>query len=98
MVLSNGNTQFALEICRELKTNYSIPTVALQITSYFFHKKCYVNHDRFMIILGAIILSNKLKHISFRIKDIAYAFYKVINYHNNSNEPYNEKKLAQIRN
>jgi hypothetical protein len=42
--MANGNTQFAIDIARELKISYSIPTIALQIAARFFHIRCYINY------------------------------------------------------
>jgi len=97
-MLANGNSQFALDIARELKISYSIPTIALQISARFFHLRCYINYDRFIIVLACIILAHKLKYMEFRIKDIVFGFYKVINYRTANNEPFDEKKLHHIKN
>ncbi len=76
--MSNGNTQFAIDISREMKMSYSIPTIALQIVNRFFHIRCYINYDRFMIILAALVLACMLKYMDFKIKDIVYSFYRVM--------------------
>lgn len=96
-MLANSNVQFALDISRELKISYSIPTIALQIIARFFHLRCYINYDRFMILLAAMILGFKLKYMEFRIKDLVFGFYKVMNYRTGSNEPFDEKKLQRIK-
>lgn len=50
-----------------------------------------------MIMLAAMILGFKLKYMEFRVKDIVFGFYKVMNYRTGSNEPFDEKKLQRIK-
>jgi hypothetical protein len=90
MAMANSNVQFAIDIARDLKISYSIPTIALQIAARFFHLRCYVNYDRFMVILGCIILAFKLKYMDFRLKEIVFSFYKIMSFRCQVSEPINE--------
>jgi hypothetical protein len=89
MVMANSNVQFAIEMARDLKISYSIPTIALQIAARFFHLRCYVNYDRFMVILGCMILAFKLKYMDFRLNEIVFSFYTVMSFRCQVNEPIN---------
>lgn len=98
MSMANGNVQFAIDIARHMKISYSIPTIALQIASRFFHLRCYIHYDRFMIILASMVLAFKLKYMEFRISDMVYSFYSVMSFRCQTNEPYDENKQKRIKN
>lgn len=85
MSMANGNAQFAIDLARHMKISYSIPTIALQIASRFFHVKCYINYDRFMVILASIVLAFKLKYMEFRVSDLVYSFYTVMSFRCHTN-------------
>lgn len=96
-MLANGNTQFMIELAKELKFSYTLPTIALQMAAKFFHIRCYINYDRFIILTACLLLAAKLKDMDLRVKNICYAFYTTINNRSQSHEPYDEEKLRKIR-
>lgn len=97
--LSNGNAQFIIDFVRvlQLPTGYSVPCLAMHLANYFFHRKSYVNYDRFVMLAGAVLLASKLKDLNSRIRDFCSSFYNVISKVNCSNEPYNEAKMQLIK-
>lgn len=95
--LANGNTQFVINLSRELELGYSVPALALHISHLFFAKMCYINYDRFLVLAASILIALKVKDISIPIKKLCNAFYKVISSLNKSIDPYNEKKFELVR-
>jgi hypothetical protein len=76
--LASENAQFIIELARDLKTSYSIPTLALHIATVFFHKKSYIHFDRFIILTASYLLASKVKSMDYRLKNLCNAFYNVI--------------------
>lgn len=97
--LTNGNAQFIIEFSRvlQLQTGYSVPCLAMHLASAFFHRKSYVNYDRFVMLAGALLLASKLKDLNSRIRDFCSSFYQVVSKINRSSEPYNEAKMQVIK-
>ena len=88
-ILANGNTQFIIDLCRELEMGYSVPTLALHISHVFFNKMCYINYDRFLVLSASVLIALKVKDINILIKKLCNAFYSVIIRLNKSIDPYN---------
>lgn len=91
------NVAFIIELTREMKISYTIPSLALQISINFFHKKCYVHYDRFIILTACLLLASKLKNIECRVKFLCNGFYNVISRATNNIEPFNEEKMKKIK-
>lgn len=88
--LACENVQFMIELSRDLKTSYSIPTLALHICSIFFHKKSYLHFDRFLILTAGYLLASKIKNMDCRVKNLCNALYNIITRKTMSVEPFNE--------
>ncbi len=78
--MANGNTQFIIRLAnaKELKLSYSMPTIALQIAAKFFHLKCYIHYDRFLILAACLLLATKIKDMEMKIKNLCFAFHSVM--------------------
>ena len=87
--LTNGNAQFVLELARTLSMGYSVPCLAMHMSTIFFNKKSYINFDRFVILAGALLLASKLKDVNTRIRDFGSSFYTVISKVKGGIEPFN---------
>jgi hypothetical protein len=88
--LASQNAQFMMDIAREMKFGYSVPTLALHISTLFFHKKSYIHYDRLLILSASFLLASKLKNIDCRLKALCNSFYNIINFRTNGTEPFNE--------
>ena len=95
--LACQNAQFVIEISRDLKTSYSIPTLALHISTTFFHKKSYLNYDRFLILTASYLLASKIKNMDCRVKNLCNAMNNVITRKNINPEPYNEERMKRLK-
>jgi hypothetical protein len=78
-MLTNGNAQFVIDIALEMKLGHSITALALQIAIFFFQKRCYVHHDRFIILAASLLLATKLKDVDSRLRLLCNVFHKIIN-------------------
>ena len=79
--MANGNTQFIIDLTnsKELKfTTYTLPTAALHIAAKFFHIKCYINYDRFLVLAACFFLAAKLKDMEVKLKNLCFAFHSVM--------------------
>ena len=77
-MLTNGNAQFVIDIALEMKIGHSITALALQIGIIFFQKKCYVHHDRFIVLAASLLLATKLKDVDSRLRLLCNVFHKII--------------------
>jgi hypothetical protein len=96
-MLACENTQFMIDLARELKFSYTIPSLALHISTLFFHKKSYMHFDRLLILTASLLLSSKLKNIDCRLKSLCNSFYNVVTHKTNSIEPFNEEKMKKLK-
>lgn len=97
-LLASQNTQFVINLCRELKINsYSVPSLAMHIATVFFHKKCYLNFDRFVLLAACLLLASKLKSMDVRFKNLCNSFYNVIGSKSHNPQPYNEEKMKKLK-
>lgn len=87
--LASQNTQFMIDIAREMKFGYTVPTLALHISTLFFHKKSYIHFDRLLILSASFLIASKLKSIDCRIKALCNSLYNIVNYRTNGMEPFN---------
>ena len=79
--IANGNTQFIIDLTnsKELKlTTYTLPTTALQIAAKFFHIKCYINYDRFLVLAACFLLATKIKDMEVKLKNLCFAFHAIM--------------------
>lgn len=95
--MANGNTQFAIDMSKNMKISYTIPTIALQIAARFFHLRCYIHYDRFMIMLACIVLAFKLKYMEFRFKDIIFFYLQIVNFRCQKNDLIDEHLVNKIK-
>ena len=95
--LASQNAQFMIDIAREMKFGYSVPTLALHISTLFFHKKSYIHYDRLLILTASFLLASKLKNIDCRLKALCNSFYNIINFRTNGTEPFNVEKMKKLR-
>ena len=95
--LASENTQVMVELSRELKTSYSIPSLALHIASRFFHKRSYLSYDRFLILAACYLLASKIKNMDCRVKNLCNALHSVIARKTMSVEPFNEEKMKRLK-
>lgn len=52
---------------------------AMWVASYFFYKKSYLNHDRYVIWIAAIFLSTKVFNEYQKIEHFWTGYHKVVN-------------------
>lgn len=96
--LASENAQFIIELAREMKTSYSIPTLALHIATVFFHKKSYIHFDRYLILTASYLLASKIKNMDCRLKNLCNALYNVISRKAMMGvEPFNEEKMKKLK-
>lgn len=95
--LASENAQFIIELARDLKTSYSIPTLALHIATVFFHKKSYIHFDRYIILTASYLLASKIKNMDCRLKSLCNALYNVINRKTMGAEPFHEEKMKKLK-
>lgn len=95
--LASENAQFIIELAREMKTSYSIPTLALHIATVFFHKKSYIHFDRYLILTASYLLASKIKNMDCKLKNLCNVFYNVISRKTMGVEPYNEEKMKKLK-
>jgi hypothetical protein len=96
--LASENAQFIIELAREMKTSYSIPTLALHIATVFFHKKSYIHFDRYLILTASYLLASKIKNMDCRLKSLCNALYNVISRKAMMGvEPFNEEKMKKLK-
>jgi hypothetical protein len=95
--LACQNVQFMIDLSRDLKCSYSIPTLALHISTIFFHKKSYLHYDRFIILTACYLLASKIKNMDCRVKNLCNALHNVITRKTMSVEPFNEDKMKKLK-
>jgi|JI10StandDraft_1071094.scaffolds.fasta_scaffold955803_1 hypothetical protein len=95
--LASENTQFIIELARDLKISYSIPTLALHIATLFFHKKSYIHFDRYLVLTASYLLASKVKNMDCRLKNLCNAFHNVITHKTMGIEPFNEEKMKKLK-
>ena len=76
--------------------SYSLPTIALQIAAKFFHLKCYINHDRFIILASCLLLATKLKDMDMKLKNLCFAFHSIMSRLTQSSTPVDENRIKTI--
>lgn len=81
-MLTNGNAQFVIDIALEMKLGHSITALSLHIATIFFQRRCYVHHDRFIILTASVLLATKLKDLDSRLRMLCSVFHKIINRQN----------------
>ena len=98
-MMANGNTQFIIDLAnsKELKLSYTLPTIALEIAAKFFHLKCYINYDRFVILAACLLLATKFKDMEMKLKNLCFAFHTVMNRLSQSSVPVDENRIKVIR-
>lgn len=62
-MLACENAQFIIDLAREMKITYTIPSISLQLSIAFFHRKSYLHYDRFVILTACMLLASKLKSL-----------------------------------
>ena len=87
--LACENAQFIIELARDLKTSYSVPTLALHISTVFFNKKSYIHFDRFIVLTASYLLATKIKSMDYRLKNLCNALYNVVTRKAMGAEPFN---------
>ena len=97
LAMANGNTQFIIELAREFKYNVTIPTIALQIAARFFHTKCYINYDRFMVLVSCLMIAAKYKDMEVGLKKLCFCTYNVLSKRLGLSKIHNEGDLSKIR-
>ena len=65
-----------------MKLGHNITSLALHLAIAFFHRKCYVNHDRFIVLTAALLLATKLRDMDSRLKILCSRFDQVIKQQN----------------
>lgn len=75
-----------------------MPTIALQIAAKFFHLKCYIHYDRFLILAACLLLATKIKDMEMKIKNLCFAFHSVMCELTSSSIPVDENIIEAIRN
>ena len=96
--MANGNTQFIIDLSREFKYGYTIPTIALQIAAKFFHLKCYINYDRFIVLVSCLMIAAKFKDMEVNLKKLCFCTYNVINSRlRNHARTHSESDLGKLR-
>ena len=61
-----------------MRLGHSVASLALHISNIFFHRRAYVNFDRFVTLTACILLATKLKDMDSRLKSLCSCFHKVI--------------------
>ena len=95
--MANGNTQFIVELAREFKYNVTIPTIALQIAAKFFHLKCYINYDRFIVLVSCLMIAAKFKDMEVGLKKLCFCTYNVLSKRLGHSKLHNEAELTRLR-
>lgn len=96
-LLACENAQFIISLARELKFSYTIPTLALQISTVFFQRKSYMHYDRLLMLAASMLLASKLKNLDCRLKSLCNCFYNVVSQKGNLMEPFSEEKMKKLK-
>lgn len=96
-MLACENTQFMIELSRELKLSYTIPSLSLQIATLFFQRRSYIHFDRLLILTASLLLASKLRNHDCRLKSLCNSFYNVVIHRTHSTEPFNEDKMKKLK-
>lgn len=96
-LLACENAQFTISLARELKFSYTIPTLALQISSAFFQRKSYLEFDRLLVLTASMLLASKLKNMDCRLKSLCNCFYNVVSHKSSLMEPFSEEKMKKLK-
>ncbi|KAM3129102.1 hypothetical protein pb186bvf_018814 [Paramecium bursaria] len=77
--LMNGNAQFIIDLATQLDLNsYSTVTLAVYLCNYFFHHKCYLQYDRFIVAAASLLLAQKIKDGDPRMRMLLHNYYKIL--------------------
>lgn len=95
--MANGNTQFIIELAREFRYSYTIPTIALQISARFFHIRSYINYDRFVVLVSCLMIAAKYKDMEVQLKKLCFCTYNVLNKRLGNVKPHNDLELGRLR-
>ncbi|CAK79068.1 unnamed protein product (macronuclear) [Paramecium tetraurelia] len=77
--LLNGNAQFIIDLAINLELNsYSTVSLAIHLCNYFFHYKCYLQYDRFIVAAASLLLAQKIKDGDPRMRKLLISFHKIM--------------------